>query len=85
MRPIAHRDHIADGRNAWNIRAKQIVDEDVAAIELDDKSHEASLRGETDRKKDRATEAAGIRLLRWHVKALPDMAAIRAAFARTAE
>lgn len=52
----------------------------LAAIELDDKSHEQSSRSETDRKKERATEAAGIRLLRWHVKALPDNAAIQAAF-----
>jgi Protein of unknown function (DUF2726) len=52
----------------------------LAAIELDDKSHESTSRAETDRKKDRATSAAGVRLIRWHVKALPDRAAIQAAF-----
>lgn len=53
----------------------------LAAIELDDKSHDASDRIETDKKKERATLAAGVRLLRWHVKSLPDKAAIQAAFA----
>jgi hypothetical protein len=32
--PLAHRDHVADGRDARDIRAEQIVDDDVAAIEL---------------------------------------------------
>ena len=53
----------------------------LAAIELDDKSHEAANRAETDRKKDKATVDAGIRLIRWQVKALPDQVAIQAAFA----
>jgi hypothetical protein len=53
----------------------------LAAIELDDKSHEAASRVETDRKKEKATRDAGVRLIRWHVKALPDQAAIQAAFA----
>jgi hypothetical protein len=53
----------------------------LAAIELDDKSHEAASRVATDRKKDKATRDAGVRLIRWHVKALPDQAAIQAAFA----
>ena len=35
---------------------------------------------ETDKKKVRATSAAGIRLIRWHVKSLPDQIAIQAAF-----
>jgi hypothetical protein len=52
----------------------------LAAIELDDKSHEATSRAETDRKKERATSAAGVQLLRWHVKSLPGHAAIQAAF-----
>ena len=54
----------------------------LAAIELDDKSHESTSRAETDRKKERATSAAGVRLIRWHVKALPDQAAIQAAFSQ---
>ena len=53
----------------------------LAAIELDDKSHEGAARAETDRKKEKATAAASLRLIRWHVKSLPDQAAIQAAFA----
>ena len=52
----------------------------LAAIELDDKSHEAAARAETDKKKDRATLAAGVRLIRRNVKSLPDHGAIQAAF-----
>src|ERR1700730_10304857 len=52
----------------------------VAAIELDDKSHDSMSRAETDKKKEKATSSAGVRLIRWHVKALPDQAAIQAAF-----
>ena len=48
------------------------------AIELDEKSHEAEARADTDRKKDKATNAAGVKLVRWHVKSLPDEQAIRA-------
>jgi len=53
----------------------------VAVIELDDKSHDSMSRSETDKKKDKATASAGIRLIRWHVKALPDSTVIQAAFA----
>jgi len=53
----------------------------VAAIELDDKSHESDSRVATDQKKNRATASAGVRLIRWHVKALPDTATIQLAFA----
>lgn len=52
----------------------------VAAIELDDASHNTPARAETDDKKNRATAAAGIPLLRWKAKSLPDEAAIQAAF-----
>ncbi len=48
------------------------------AVELDDKSHEAKARSDTDRKKDAATKAAGVRLVRWNVASLPDEQAIRA-------
>ncbi len=51
------------------------------AVELDEKSHEAESRAETDRKKDKATNAAGVKLVRWHVKSLPDEQAIRAVIA----
>ena len=52
----------------------------LGAIELDDKTHESASRAETDAKKEKATHAAGIRLIRWHAKSLPDEQAIRAAF-----
>lgn len=44
----------------------------IAAIELDDKSHESERRIESDAKKGKATADAGLRLIRWHVKSLPD-------------
>ena len=44
----------------------------IAAIELDDKSHESEHRVATDAKKTKATTDAGLRLVRWHVKSLPD-------------
>jgi len=53
----------------------------LAAIELDDRSHESPARLTADAKKDRASAAAGIRLVRWNVKALPDDTEIRAAVA----
>jgi hypothetical protein len=49
----------------------------IAAIKLDDKSHESASRGKTDAKKNKASADAGLRLVRWHVKALPDEEAIR--------
>jgi hypothetical protein len=51
----------------------------LAAIELDDATHESKSRARTDEKKDRATSAANLKLVRWHVKALPDADGIRAA------
>jgi hypothetical protein len=56
----------------------------LAAIELDDKSHDTAARAEADQRKDRATEAAGIRLIRWQARSLPDQAAILAALAQPA-
>jgi very-short-patch-repair endonuclease len=49
----------------------------IAAIELDDKSHESERRRDTDAKKNKATVDAGLRLVRWQVKSLPDEAAIQ--------
>lgn len=49
----------------------------LAAIELDDATHESKSRARTDEKKERATAAADLKLIRWHVKALPDQDAIR--------
>ncbi len=52
----------------------------IAAVELDDSSHELEERMATDAKKDAATAAAGVPLIRWHVRAMPDVRAIQAAF-----
>lgn len=54
----------------------------VAAVELDDKTHEKASRIEADAKKEKALAAAGVALVRWHVSALPDEATIRQAFAK---
>lgn len=48
-----------------------------AVIELDDKSHESKERVEADKRKDRATSAAGIRMVRWHARSMPDENAIK--------
>jgi len=53
----------------------------VAAVELDDKTHEKASRVEADAKKEKALSAAGVALIRWNVSALPDENAIRLAFA----
>jgi hypothetical protein len=72
--------------NEWNNRINRlsydfvICKKDgsvVAAIELDDKTHESAKRAETDAKKQRATEAAGVLLVRWNVAKMPDEAMIR--------
>ena len=52
----------------------------IAAIELDDKSHEKASRQSTDEKKNKASSDAGLRLVRWHVRSLPDEQAIRQEF-----
>lgn len=49
----------------------------LAVIELDDTSHERNYRRAADAKKDRALTSAGIRLIRWNVKSLPDETTIR--------
>lgn len=54
----------------------------VAAVELDDKSHELATRKVADDKKNKALSAAGITLVRWKTNALPDEAAIRLTFAK---
>lgn len=50
----------------------------LAAIELDDKTHESTRRTATDEKKNKATTDAGLSLIRWNVKSLPDESAIQA-------
>lgn len=54
----------------------------IAAVELDDKSHEKASRKEADDKKGKALSAAGVALIRWQASALPDEATIRLAFAK---
>jgi hypothetical protein len=56
----------------------------VAAIELDDKTHERPARVAADRRKEQATASARIKLIRWQVSALPDSAAIRREIAQPA-
>lgn len=52
----------------------------IAAVELDDKTHEKEIRVKADAKKGKALSAAGIELIHWHVSALPDEKTIREAF-----
>jgi len=52
----------------------------VAAVELDDKTHEKASRVEADTKKEKALSAAGVALVRWQASALPDENAIRQTF-----
>ena len=54
----------------------------IAAVELDDKSHEKASRKEADEKKNKALASANVALIRWQASALPDEAAIRLAFAK---
>jgi hypothetical protein len=49
----------------------------VAAIELDDRSHEREDRIDADARKDKATASAGVPLIRWHVRSLPDVDTIQ--------
>jgi very-short-patch-repair endonuclease len=51
----------------------------LAVIELDDSSHQKDRRKATDNKKERALVAAGIKLIRWQARELPDDAVIRSA------
>jgi Protein of unknown function (DUF2726) len=73
--------------NEWNNRINRmsydfvICQKDatvVAAIELDDATHQSARRAATDAKKNRATEAAGILLVRWDALNMPDERAIAA-------
>ena len=53
----------------------------VAVIELDDATHQQANRQVADAKKDKALSAAEIKIIRWQVKAIPDIAAIQVALA----
>lgn len=51
----------------------------IAAVELDDKSHEKSEAIARDTKKTKNLEAAKIPLIRWHAEAMPELDTIRKA------
>jgi len=81
---------VKKGQNfhAWNNRINRLSYDFVvcakdstvlATIELDDKTHDSAHRAATDGKKDKATQDAGLRMIRWHVMSLPDEAAIKQA------
>lgn len=52
----------------------------VAVIELDDATHQREDRQTKDAKKDKALGAAGIRVVRWQGKAIPDLTTIQGTF-----
>jgi very-short-patch-repair endonuclease len=49
----------------------------VAVIELDDSTHQRQDRQVADKKKEKALASAGIRIIRWNVKSIPDIAVIQ--------
>ena len=79
---------VEKGQNvqAWNNRISRLSADFVvckkdasvvAVVELDDASHESKERRRADAKKDRALGAAGIPVLRWQAKTMPDIVTIR--------
>jgi len=51
----------------------------VAAVELDDATHARENRRQADARKNHALQSAGVPLIRWNAKSLPDASAIFAA------
>jgi len=51
----------------------------VAVIELDDSTHDKPDRQAADSKKNKALEAAEIKLIRWQAKSMPDITTIKTA------
>ena len=51
----------------------------VAAVELDDATHSREASRQADARKDHALKSAGVPLIRWNAKSLPDRVAILAA------
>ena len=49
----------------------------VAVIELDDATHQRKDRQIADAKKDKALNAADIKIIRWQVKSIPDISTIQ--------
>jgi very-short-patch-repair endonuclease len=52
----------------------------AAVIELDDSTHQKPDRQTADAKKDKALQAAEIKIIRWQAKTIPDISSIKAAF-----
>jgi hypothetical protein len=52
----------------------------IAAIELDDKSHEAESRQKADTKKDKALASAKVSIIRWKVEKMPNEETIKKTF-----
>jgi very-short-patch-repair endonuclease len=55
----------------------------VAAVELDDATHTRESARQADARKDHALKSAGVPLIRWNAKNLPDRVAILAATVAT--
>ncbi|MGJ8621086.1 MAG: DUF2726 domain-containing protein [Methylophilaceae bacterium] len=55
----------------------------IAAIELDDNSHNRPDRQDADDKKNKVLTAAKVRLIRWHVNSKPDINQIQREVLRT--
>jgi len=51
----------------------------VAAVELDDATHDRADRRDADARKTHALQSAGIQLVRWNARSLPGVSAIAAA------
>ncbi|PPU91425.1 DUF2726 domain-containing protein [Xanthomonas albilineans] len=49
----------------------------LTVIELDDASHDRPGRHKADNDKNKAIKDAGLRIIRWHVKSMPNAAQIR--------
>jgi len=52
----------------------------IAVIEIDDASHQKADRQVADAKKEKALGSAGIRIVRWQSRDIPDEATIKATF-----
>lgn len=75
--------------NTWNNRINRmsidyaVCNKDssiIAVIELDDSSHQKKDRQITDEKKDKALKSAGINIIRWSIKKIPNEATIKTQF-----
>ncbi len=86
-RMIEPTEEVADERQFWFNRVCRqsvdfvLVDEDLqtllAAIELDDWTHESKARQKQDAKKDKALASAGIPIIRFHAEKMPSAQMIR--------